>query len=330
MTRVLVTGASGFIGHALVPTLLKRGHQVRALASPRSGRVSGQAAGSGSPVDWRTADLCRTESLPAELCSGVDVVVHLAALAHVPRGTLSRAESLLHQTNVAAALALAENAATAGVRRFLFVSSALVHGDQTTRDAWTEESALAPVELYGTSKAQAEADLHGFCDPGELELTVIRPPLVYGPGAKGNFAKLLAWAVAGRPVPSAVRSNRRSFVGLSNLCSLLAAAVDHPAAADQTFLVSDQEDLSTGELYRRAALQADARPRFLPLPRGPLALALRLAGRAAVARRLLGDFRIDSTKASNQLGWRPVSSIEAELGRAVHWFRHSGERIERP
>ncbi len=321
MTRVLVTGASGFIGRALVPALSQQGHQVLALRSPRADCPAPPADSPDAAVSWSVADLRSPEALPAGLFEGIEVLVHLAALAHVPRGAVRAAQAALDQLNVAAPLALAERAAAAGARRFVFVSSVLVHGDRSGPTALTETAALAPVELYGASKAQAEAGLREVCARRGLELTIVRPPLVYGPGAKGNLARLLAWAMAGRPVPSAVRHNRRSFVGLTNLCSFLILAAGHPAAADQSYLISDQEDLSTGELYRRAALLAGVRPRFLPLPRGPLALILRFAGKAGLARRLLGDLRVDSAKASEELGWRPVSTIEQELDRAIRGHR---------
>lgn len=324
MTRVLVTGASGFVGRALLPALLRNGDKVRALGSPSASDPLQQAERGATPVEWHRGDLRIPEALPPEVFEKVEVVLHLAALAHVPRSTLRTAAADLRRINVLAPTLLAERAAAAGARRLVFVSSALVHGDRSTGSPLTESAALAPVEAYGASKAEAEARLHEACGPRGLELTVVRPPLVYGPRAKGNFARLLAWAMAGRPVPRALCRNSRSFVGLTNLCSLLVLAAHHPAAANETYLVSDQEDLSTGELYRRTALRAGAQPRFWPLSPGPVALALRWAGRAALAQRLLGDLRIDSTKASRELAWRPVARVEDELDRAIAWQRSSG------
>lgn len=323
MTRALVTGGSGFVGQGLIPVLIGNGHEVLAVHSTEgAARASTAAAG----CTWFAADLRDPARLAAEAFDRVDAVIHLAALAHVPRREAGAPEAALQAINVRAPAALARRAANLGVRRFVFVSSLLVHGRSRAGQVLNETSPLAPDELYGQSKVEAEARLREIGAECGLELTIVRPPLVYGPGVKGNFLRLLRWALARWPLPTATLHNRRSFVGLANLCDLLCLAASHPAAANETFLAADPEDISTGELYRRIARAGGSKAWFLPLPRPLLAAGLGLAGKSEAAARLLGDLRADSVKARALLGWESLSSVEAELERTVGWYREHHAR----
>lgn len=307
MSRVLVTGAGGFIASGVIPALRATGHEAVGAGRRRPAGLPGDVA-------WRHCDLAQTPPLAHGDLAQVGAVVHLAALAHrespAPAAELAR-------INVAAPAELAAQAAEAGVRRFVLVSSATVYGERGGSDPFSESSPVSPSEPYARSKAEGEQAVGRVADETGLEVTIVRPPLVYGPGAKGNFARLLGWALAGRPLPRAARYNRRSFVGLANLADLLVLAATRAEAAGETFVVCDGEDLSTGELYARICRAAGTHPRFWPVPRPLLSAGFRLTGRGAVLDRLLGDFRLNASNARRRLGWRPSSTVDEELGRAV-------------
>jgi UDP-glucose 4-epimerase len=314
--RVLVSGASGFIGARLLPLLAERGTPVTALSRrPPPDRLAKLAA-------WHQADLARGEALPAAALEGVEAVIQLAAIAHTDLADTPETRQRLTATNVEAPLALAEQAAAAGAARFLFVSSATVHGATSGAAPFTEASPLAPAGLYAESKVAAERGLRALADQGGIALTVVRPPLVYGPGVKGNLARLLAWAQAGRPLPSATLGNRRSLIGLDTLCHFLMAALDRPAAANETVLVADEGWISTGQLYSEICAALGKRARFLPLPYPLLAAALVPLGRGALLERLCGDVRLDCAKAARLLGQQAATPRADEIGRMAEHWRH--------
>ena len=321
MGRVLVTGATGFVGTHLVPTLVAAGWEVRAALRSHDARAPG---GCEAIV---VGDLAALPDASAAL-AGVDAVVHLAGRAHVMRETAEDPEAEFRRANVEATRHLAEQSVRAGARRFVFLSTVKVNGERTSGRAFTEGDAAAPEDPYGRSKWSAERALDEMSRAAGLEVAVVRPPLVYGPGVKANFLRLLRLIDRGVPLPFGSVHNLRSLVSVWNLCDLVTRCVGHPAAAGETFLVSDQRDLSTPELIRSMA-EAMGRPaRLFPVPEGALRWAARLLRQGDVLERLIGSLQVDSCKATRLLGWTPPISVEEGLRRTAAWYLESRSRLQ--
>jgi nucleoside-diphosphate-sugar epimerase len=302
---VLVTGASGFVGSALVKDLVSRGIKVRgtlreerrhALACDVS--VVGEI---GEHTDWSKA------------LEQVDCVIHSAGRAHVMRDDRSGVD-IFRTVNFDGTLRLAEQAAVAGVRRLVFVSSIKVHGDTFEGPgALNCHSSAAPEDPYGQSKWDAEEALRSFST--DLEIVVVRPPLVYGHGVKGNFARLIELLRSGVPLPLGSVTNRRALVSLDNLVDLLAVCIDHPRAAGHAFLVSDGEDLTTPDLLRRLGRAMGRSPRLIPCPEVALRTIGKLVGKSAEIDRLVGSLPVDIEHTRHVLDWSPVVSVDEGLAR---------------
>ncbi len=255
-------------------------------------------------------------SVPVVDC---DVVFHLAARVHVMREPSSDPAALYRLANATGTLVLARAAARAGTRRFIFLSSVKVNGESTeTGHPFTAADNPAPQDPYGISKLEAEQGLRQIAAETGMEVVIVRPPLVYGPGVKANFASLLRAVQRGLPLPlGAVTGNRRSLVALDNLVDLLMTCIDHPAAGNQTFLVSDGEDLSTTALIRRMG-QAMGKPvRLVPVPSALLHAGATVIGKGSVAQRLLGNLQVDIAHTRTTLGWTPPISVDEGLRRAT-------------
>lgn len=296
--QILVTGARGFLGSYLCSHLVRRGVKIRAASLRLTPWTS---------AEWQPA------------LAGCQVVIHLAARVHVQRDLAADPLSAFRETNTVGTLKLAAEAARGNVKRFVFVSSAKVHGESSAPDRpFRYCDALNPADPYAQSKSEAETGLHELASRSGMETVIIRPPLVYGPRAKANFAALLRAVNLGIPLPLAsVVDNRRSFVALDNLVDLLTTCIEHPAAANQTFLVSDGEDLSTAELLRRLGHAAGKPARLFPLPPSVLNVAGRLLGKEDIVQRLLGSLQLDITHTREVLGWLPPVSLDEGLRRAV-------------
>jgi nucleoside-diphosphate-sugar epimerase len=308
--RILVTGASGFVGTALCRDLLARGHTVRAVARRTIPPGDGLSELSQIVIPDITAEFDRRV-----LFEGMDVAVHLAAIAH--RGGVPEAE--LRRVNLDATVRLAE-AATGLVRRFLFLSSVKVHGEDSGMGTYGETDALQPEDSYGRSKLQAERALTEISARNRMELVLIRPPMVYGPGVKANFLRLLRWIASGLPLPLASVRNRRSLIYVGNLVDAIARCAEHPAARGP-FLVSDEETVSTPELVSRIARALERPARLVRAPLGLLQFAAKLAGRLEEIQRLTGNLAIDSSKARQLLDWHPPYTLDAGLAETARWFR---------
>ncbi|HVQ60686.1 MAG TPA: SDR family oxidoreductase [Burkholderiales bacterium] len=306
--RVLVTGASGFVGTALCRELLARGHTVRAA-------VRSVTAPAGSPETHRVLipDLAGNFDRRA-LLEGIDTVVHLAAIAH-----RSAQESEIRRVNVEATVRLAE-AAGGLVSRFVFMSSIKVHGEDSGDGAYAETDPTRPEDAYGRSKLEAEQLLTTLAARSGMQLALIRPPLVYGPGVKANFLRLLRWVDSGLPLPFASVHNRRSLIYLDNLVDAVVCCAEHPGASGP-FLVSDDDPVSTAELASRIA-RALARPaRLVRVPAALLRLAGTMAGRGDEIRRLTGNLVLDASRARRVLNWRPRRSVDEGLADTIRWFK---------
>ena len=304
--KILLTGASGFIGRAVHPQLVARGHEVRC-----AGR--NVAARDVWPSYAVVGDINGDTQWGAAL-QGIDVVVHVAGCAHVfDRLATSRT---FEEVNVQGSVNLAIQATAAGVRRFVFISSIGVNGVESLRP-FTEADAPNPSEPYAASKLSAERGLFEIAASSGMEVVVIRPPLVYGPDAPGNFGKLVNAVRRGLPLPLGAVRNQRTLVGRDNLADLIACCVDHPAAANEIFLAGDSRDLSTTELLRLigAALHRPARLVSVPVP--ILERMAALAGRRQTVRKLCGNLVVDTGKARRLLGWRAPFTVEEGLRQAV-------------
>lgn len=317
-SRILVTGPTGFIGQRLCESLTGCGFGVRA-AVRRSGDGAAVRLPGAQPDVAAVGDIHETTDWSWAL-AGITEVVHLAGRAHVMRERLGDPLVVYRRVNVAGTLRLAEAAVAAGVRRFVFVSSIKVNGEATLERPFRETDLPAPLDAYGISKHEAEEALKRIGREAGMEIVVVRPALVYGPGVKGNFLSLLRWMRRGLPLPLARCDNRRSFVGLTNLVDLLIQCVLHPAAANETFLAADGEDLSTPELLRRLARALGRKAWLLPFPPAMLRIAAGIAGRPGLYERLCGSLQVDASKARELLGWRPPSTVDEELARTANWF----------
>jgi nucleoside-diphosphate-sugar epimerase len=320
MINCLVTGANGFVGLAVV----KRLHEMSRFAigaAVRQGRQPfplGVSVHSGfdlsAVADWKPALL------------DVDCVIHAAGLVHVMHGTSGNSLEKFRRINVEGTMDLARQSAAARVRRFIFISSIKVNGEETAFGRpYTPDAAPAAVDAYGISKCEAEEALRRLAADTGMEVVIIRPPLVYGPGVRANFLSMMRWLYRGVPLPLGAIHNRRSLVALDNLVDLIVTCVDHPAAANQTFLVSDDEDLSTTELCRRMGDALGKQARLLPVPAWVLMTGAALLGKRALSQRLCGSLQVDISKTKSLLGWSPLVSVNEGLrGAAQHFSTMDG------
>jgi nucleoside-diphosphate-sugar epimerase len=313
--QVLVTGSNGFIGSRLLERLAADGSwQVRAASRGKSARVPAgiRAVSHGNlsaAADWR------------EAVADANVVIHLAARVHVMKDSAGDPLSEFRRINVQASARLAEQAAAAGVRRFVYVSSIKVNGESTSAERpFRPDDAPHPQDPYGISKWEAERELRSIAANSGMEVVVVRPPLVYGPGVGANFRSLMRWLHRGLPLPFGAIDNRRSLVALDNLCDLLIACASHPAAAGQTFLASDGEDISTTHLLERLGRALGRPARLVPLPAGILWLAFAAIGKKNVGTRLCQSLCVDSETARTRLGWRPTISLDEGLRRTANAY----------
>lgn len=303
--KILVTGATGFVGRALCDHLLQKGHTCipavrRAAGLPHECEVGDLDGG----ADWRTA------------LANCDAVVHLAARVHVMNDAAHDPLALYRATNTDATLNLARQAANSGVKRFVFVSSIKVNGEG--RDAaYRESDAPAPEDAYAISKWEAEQGLQRIAQETGLEVVVLRPPLVYGPGVKANFRRLLDTVAHGWPLPLGAIRNRRSLLYLGNFVDAIRVCVEHPAAAGQTFLLDDGQPVSTPELIQAVAHAMGRPARLLAVPVGVLEFAGALLGKRAAVCRLTGSLWVDSSLIRSRLDWTPPYSMEAGLAATV-------------
>jgi len=289
--KLLVTGGSGFVGQALL----------RAL-----GDIPVHIASLADSANW------------SSVLVGVSEVVHLAARVHVMQDNAADPLAAFRAVNVDGTLNLARQAAAAGVKRFVFVSSVKVNGETTLPEqAFTEADTTSPQDAYGVSKHEAEMGLRELGAQTGMEIVIIRPPLVYGPGVKANFASLMRAVQRGWPLPLGAVHNRRSLVALDNLVDFIITCISHSLAANQTFLVSDGHDLSTTELVRGLARAAGVPARLLPVPVWALQAGASLLGKGDAVQRLCGNLQVDISKARSLLGWVPPVSVEEGLRRAV-------------
>jgi len=312
---VLVTGAAGFVGTNLGMNLRSRGFAVRrGIRAVQHLGPNDVAIGPG--IDWRA------------VVENVDCVIHLAARAHVMRERSSEALAEYRRTNVALTSGLAEAAAQAGVRRFVFMSSIKVNGESTTDRPFSEKDVPRPEDAYGITKWEAEQALWQIAGGRELEVVVLRPPLVYGPGVKGNFLSLMRLVASGWPLPFASIQNSRSFIYLGNLIDAIIACVDAPAAARKTYLVSDGEDISTPNLIRALAASLDVPPRLISCPITLLKVGADLLGKSAEMTRLAGSLQVDSSRIRDELGWRPRFTLAEGLVETAKWFKSRDSVIQ--
>lgn len=308
---VLVTGATGFVGHALLQKLHTIGRQplvaaIRNVNANLPSQIKVEQVGElGASTDWMAC------------LQGVDVVIHCAARAHVMKDGVGDPLAEYRRVNVQGTLDLARQAAHARVRRFIFISSIKVNGEHTANaTSFSAADPPAPEDTYGISKLEAEQGLVALARNTGMEVVIIRPPLVYGPGVKGNFASMVRWVRNGIPLPLGAVHNKRSLVALENLVDFIALCADpvrSPRAANEVFLISDGEDVSTTELLRKVGNAYNLTPRLLPIPIVWIQGVARLLGKGTVADRLLGSLVVDNSKARDLLGWKPVVSMDEQL-----------------
>jgi nucleoside-diphosphate-sugar epimerase len=308
MQRTLITGASGFLGTEICKTLRSKGMPF--VAAVRNNAKNSQ---------FEVGDLTSTTNWINAL-SGCDVVIHLAARVHVLENDVSDPLEAYRAVNVDATLNLARQAVEQGVKRFIFVSSVKVNGELTTDKPFSAFDPPAPMDPYAKSKLEAESALQSLSRTTGLEVVIVRPPLVYGPGVRANFLKLMQLVKLGLPLPFGNVQNRRSMVASDNLIDLLILCIYHPNAAGKIFMVSDDYDMSLPDLIRLIAASMGKKPIMVPVSANLMMSCANIFGKSANASRLFGSLQVDISETKNCLGWRPVQSVNSAVKKTVSHF----------
>ncbi len=314
--KILITGATGFVGRALSIYLLRDGHEIFALIRKKTSELP------SSIKQIIIGDLSQLDPVIIDKTfDGVDVVIHTAARVHVMNDTASDPLTEFRKVNLESTMALARKAAEVGAKRFIFISSIKVNGELTTPGIpFTADDVPNPIDPYGVSKAEAEQALLDLAASTGLQVVIIRPVLVYGAGVKANFRSLMSWLNKGVPLPLGLIQNKRSLVALDNLIDLINTCIDHPAAVNQVFLVSDGEDISTSELLRRVGRALGKPARLLPVPAWVISSGAVILGKREMSQRLLGSLQVDISKTRDLLGWVPPVSLDEALQKTVQSF----------
>ena len=321
--RVLVTGACGFVGKVVCRRLIESGYIPRAGLRDAKQWPALQAATHGLTEFAVLGDLGANPDLRPAFAN-VSAVVHLAARVHQARDDAADPMTEYRRTNVDGTREIALAAAEQGIRRMIFVSTVKVNGESTCGNGFTEDDPPNPEDWYSISKWEAEEVLRSTGARTGLEVVIVRPPLIYGPEVRANFYALVKFAHQfahrGIPIPLPDTNNRRSLLGVENLADFLVRCIGHPKAANQTFMVSDGEDVSTRELIVLLARALGRPARFLPAPALALRMAAKLAGKEPALNRLLGSLAVDSGKARQTLGWTPPATLDEGLAATAHWY----------
>lgn len=306
MPSILVTGATGFVGLPLIFELLDKEANVSALVRNKNANLPGNIKQIILP------DIAK-ENDWSPILKGIEVVIHVAGRAHIIND-VTNPLAAFREVNTRATLQLAKQAAKEGVNRFIFISSIKVNGESTEAGkSFSPNDGFVPEDPYGLSKYEAEQGLLALAAETGMEVVIIRPPLVYGPGVKANFASMLKWINKGVPLPFGAVYNQRSLVALDNLIDFIIHCIDHPKAANEVFLISDDEDVSTTELLRKVANAFGKKPMLLPIPVWLMSLVAKLVSKGDVENRLFGSLQVDSSKARELLGWDPVITMDEQL-----------------
>ena len=317
--NVLITGTTGFVGNSVLNLSLEEGHSIVTLGRKLSEYEDAKA----NFKQIICSDLSKlfvsesSDELKAlnKALQNIDVILHTAARVHILND--SGNEDLLSEfrkLNTTATFELAKRAAHVGVKRFIFISSIKVNGEMTELGKpFKPSDDFIPNDPYGLSKYEAEQGLLALAKETGMEVVIIRPPLVYGPGVRANFASMMKWVNKGIPLPFGTIDNKRSLVALDNLVNFIIHCIDHPKAANEIFLISDGEDVSTTELLRKVANAFGKKALLLPVPVSLMRFAAKLIGKADVANRLFGSLRVDSSKARDLLDWKPVVTMDEQL-----------------
>lgn len=320
--KIAVTGANGFTGDALTHKLCEKGYDVRGvvrlkerLFNPNS-RLEIYAVGEiNNDTDW------------SEALKGIDVVIHLASRAHKLIDVSINPLADHRRVNTLGTQKLAEMSAVAGARRLIFISTIKVNGEKTIGSAFTENHTAQPQDPYAISKWEAEQVLHDISDATGLEVVILRSPLVYGPGVKANFLRLLDMVNKNIPLPLSLINNKRSMIYLGNLVDAIIKCIEHPDAANQTFLVSDGQDISTPELIRMIAKAMSKKARLFPCPAPLLKMIGKVAGKSSEVERLISSLQIDTAKIRRELNWTPPFTMEQGLRMTADWFMSNEKNI---
>ncbi len=310
--KIVVTGATGFIGKYLCQALSEQNYEIVA--------VTRSAVEAYKNITFIHKVLAKDTDW-ADVLEGVDVVIHLAGRAHVMKDASENPYQAYVDINIDATKHLAEQAALSGVKRLIFLSSVKVNGEQTNSFAFNESAIPQPEDDYGKTKCEAESVLVNIAKETGMEVVIIRPPLVYGKGVKANFKSLIKLAQLNIPLPFGNVANKRSLIYLENLIDFIMLCINHPSAANQTFLVSDDEDVSTTQLIQYIKEASGKRPLLIPVPQSWLSILFKLMGKSSLSDRLLGNLQVDINKAKTLLNWKPAYSVKDGIEKTVSGFK---------
>jgi nucleoside-diphosphate-sugar epimerase len=318
--RIFVTGATGFVGKALVTKLVAEGHQVVAALRKQSTEL---------PIEVEQKligdlSLLSESNTIINTLDNIDVVIHTAARVHIMEDKAADPLDEFRKINVYGTVELARQAVKAGVKRFIFLSSIKVNGESTdNRQPFRETDEPAPEDAYGQSKLEAEQALFELGHTTSMEIVIIRPPLIYGPGVKANFASMIKLINKGIPFPFGAIHNRRSMLAMNNLVSFIKLCMIAPDAANQVFLIADEDAISTTQLLKNIAQAYERTIRLIPVPASWMALCAKLIGKQNLTDRLFGNLQIDNSKAVQLLGWKPVTTMKQQLNDMAKMDRQS-------